>query len=89
MLLNTIPLRDSSALKAPVMPNHTLQPTSKEYFTACGDKVDVPWRYPMVTYQGRQVIFCTVDCLKQFQNDPDAFMSGEVIHTNSNKRTKV
>lgn len=58
-------------------------------YTACGDRIDAPWRYPIVTYKGRQVIFCTVDCLKQFQKDPDGFMSGEVVHTNSNKRTKV
>ncbi|PWH12214.1 MAG: hypothetical protein DDG60_14320 [Anaerolineae bacterium] len=63
--------------------------SSKEYYSACGDKLDVPWRYPMVTYKGRQVLFCSVDCLKQFQKDPDGFMSGEVIHINSNKRTKV
>ncbi len=71
------------------MTNNPLKQPPKEYFSACGDKVDVPWRYPIVTYKGRQVIFCTVDCLKQFQKDPDAFMSGEVVHTNSNKRTKI
>lgn len=71
------------------MANNAPKPPPKEYSSACGDKIDVPWRYPMVSYKGRQVIFCTVDCLKQFQKDPDAFMSGEVIHTNSNKRTRV
>lgn len=71
------------------MTNNAPKPPQKEYSSACGDKIDVPWRYPIVSYKGRQVIFCTVDCLKQFQKDPDAFMSGEVIHTNSNKRTRV
>ncbi len=71
------------------MTNNAPQPTPKQYSSACGDTIDVPWRYPIVSYKGRQVIFCTVDCLKQFQKDPDAFMSGEVIHANSNKRTRV
>jgi YHS domain-containing protein len=65
------------------------QKSPTQYETACGDQVDVPWRSPIVKYRGRQVIFCTVDCLKQFQKDPDAFMAGEIVHTNSNKRTKV
>ncbi|MCS6992247.1 MAG: hypothetical protein N2117_15685 [Anaerolineales bacterium] len=56
--------------------------------SACGDRIDAPWRYPIVMYKGRQVILCSVECLKQFQKDPDGFMSGEVIHINSNKRTQ-
>lgn len=71
------------------MTNNAPPSPEKGYFSACGDKIDVPWRYPIVRYKGCQVIFCTVDCLKQFQKDPDAFMSGEVVHTNSNKRTRV
>jgi len=55
--------------------------------TACGDRADAPLRCPRVMYQGREVLLCSVDCLKQFQRDPQAFMSGQVIHTNSNKRT--
>ena len=39
--------------------------------------------------EGRQVILCSVDCLKQFKENPEAFMAGEIVHTNSNKRTKT
>jgi YHS domain-containing protein len=38
-------------------------------------------------YKGREVLFCTIDCLKQYQKDPESFMRGDVVHTNSNKRT--
>jgi YHS domain-containing protein len=70
------------------MPKETPAP-KPTYVTACGDRVDVLFRYPIISYKGRQVILCSADCLKQFKEDPDRFMSGEVIHTNSQKRTKV
>lgn len=63
--------------------------SSAPLFTACGDKIDTPLRYPRVLYQGREVLLYSVDCLKQFQRDPQAFMAGEVIHTNSHKRTQT
>jgi YHS domain-containing protein len=70
------------------MPN---SPTPKpEPCGACGERLtEALFRYPRVMYQGREVIFCTVDCLKQYQKDPDAFMAGKIVHTNSNKRTQV
>jgi YHS domain-containing protein len=71
------------------MSNAQSQPSKQEFVTACGDKVDVPWRYPIISYKGRQVILCSVDCLKQFKENPEAFMAGEIVHTNSKKRTKV
>ena len=60
-----------------------------ETYTACGDRITELYRYPRVLYQGREVFFCTVDCLKQYQKDPQAFMAGEIVHTNSNKRTQI
>jgi YHS domain-containing protein len=57
--------------------------------TACGDRITELYRYPRVLYKGQEVFFCTVECLKQYQKDPKAFMTGEIIHTNSNKRTQV
>jgi YHS domain-containing protein len=60
-----------------------------EVHTACGDRITELYRYPRVLYKGQEVFFCTVDCLKQYQKDPEAFMTGEIIHTNSNKRTQV
>jgi YHS domain-containing protein len=66
------------------MPN----PTPKaEIHTACSDHITELYRYPRVRYRGREVFFCTADCLKQYQKDPEAFMAGEIVHTNSNKRT--
>jgi YHS domain-containing protein len=55
--------------------------------SACGDTLSEPNRYPRVLYKGREVFFCTVDCLKQYQKDPQGFMSGQIMHTNSSKYT--
>ena len=60
-----------------------------EVHSACGDRLADAYRYPRVLYKGREVLFCTIDCLKQYQKDPERFMRGEVIHTNSNKRTQL
>ncbi len=57
--------------------------------TACGDRITELYRYPRVLYQGREVFFCTVDCLKQYQKSPEEFMTGKIIHTNSDKRTQT
>ena len=69
----------------------TLAPALKpEIHSACGDCLtEALFRYPRVLYKGQEVFFCTVDCLKQYQKDPEEFMSGKIIHTNSNKRTQV
>jgi YHS domain-containing protein len=60
-----------------------------ETFTACGDRITELFRYPRVLYQGHEIFFCTVDCLKQYQKAPEEFMAGKIVHTNSNKRTKT
>jgi YHS domain-containing protein len=61
--------------------------SNPEILSACGDRVAEPSRTPCMMYQGRKVYFCTVDCLRQYKQDPDAFMAGQIVHTNSNKRT--
>ena len=66
-----------------------MQKPQPEVHSACGDRITELYRYPRVLYKGREVVFCTVDCLKQYQKDPEAFMTGEIIHTNSNKRTQT
>lgn len=60
-----------------------------EVKTACGDRITELYRYPRVLYQGREVFFCTVDCLKQYQKSPEEFMAGKIVHTNSDKRTQT
>ena len=60
-----------------------------DVYSACGDRLADANRYPRVLYKGREVLFCTVDCLRQYQKDPESFMRGQVVHTNSNKRTLV
>jgi YHS domain-containing protein len=66
-----------------------MQNQQPEIQSACGDRLADASRYPRVLYKGREVLFCTIDCLKQYQKDPENFMRGDVIHTNSNKRTLV
>ena len=58
-----------------------------DFHSACGDRLADAYRYPRIMYKGREVLFCTIACLKQYQKDPESFMRGEVVHTNSNKRT--
>ena len=53
---------------------------SSEYKTACGGKLKDPTNYPSAIYQGQRVYFCTRACLRVFEHNPDAFMSGEVEH---------
>ncbi|HEU0291507.1 MAG TPA: hypothetical protein VFR47_02150 [Anaerolineales bacterium] len=53
---------------------------SPEYKTACGGVIRDPARYPSAIYRGEQVYFCTRACLHVFEQNPDAFMAGEVDH---------
>jgi YHS domain-containing protein len=48
--------------------------------TACGGEVDNPGEFPSTIYRGEQVYFCMRACLRVFQQDPDAFMAGEIEH---------
>jgi YHS domain-containing protein len=58
-------------------PTHAQSP---EYKTACGGKLKYPTNYPSAIYQGERVYFCTRACLRVFEQNPDAFMLGEVKH---------
>jgi len=55
------------------------QPDS-EAKTACGGKLKDPSKYPSADYRGERVYFCTRACLRAFERNPDAFMSGEIEH---------
>lgn len=54
------------------------QPT--EYKTACGGILKAPTNYPSAVYQGERIYFCTLACLRVFEQVPDPFMAGEVEH---------
>jgi YHS domain-containing protein len=51
-----------------------------EYKTACGSNLNDPAGYPSAIHRGSRVYFCTRACLRVFEQDPDAFMAGEVEH---------
>ena len=53
---------------------------SPEYKTASGGKLKDPMNYPSADYRGEQVYFCIRACLRVFEQDPDAFIAGEVEH---------
>jgi YHS domain-containing protein len=48
--------------------------------TACGGILQEPENYPSAEYDGKRVYFCTLACLRAFEQNPDAFMKGEVEH---------
>ena len=51
-----------------------------EHKTACGGTLKEPTQYPSAMYRGERVYFCTRDCLRVFEQDPDLFMAGEIEH---------
>lgn len=51
-----------------------------EYKTACGGVIKDPSKYPSAEYRGEQTYFCTRACLRAFEQNPEAFMSGEAEH---------
>ncbi len=48
--------------------------------TACGGKLKDPAKYPSAMFRGERFYFCTRACLRVFEQDPVAFMAGEVEH---------
>jgi len=53
---------------------------SPEYKTACGGNLKEPAKYPSAIYRGEIIYFCTRACLRVFEQNPDAFMAGDVEH---------
>jgi YHS domain-containing protein len=51
-----------------------------EHLTACGGVIHQPEKYPSAEYRGERVYFCTLACLRAFEQSPDAFMAGEIEH---------
>lgn len=57
------------------------QPSSTPlYRTVCGGEIKDPSHYPSAEYRGERVYFCTRACLRAFEQNPDAFMAGEIEH---------
>lgn len=54
--------------------------SSPEYKTACGGTIEDAASHPSADYRGERVYFCTRACLRVFEQDPDAFMTGDVEH---------
>jgi YHS domain-containing protein len=48
--------------------------------TACGGKLKDPKNFPSAIYRGEQIYFCTIACLRVFEQNPDPFMAGEIEH---------
>jgi YHS domain-containing protein len=53
---------------------------SSQAKTACGGTISNPENFPNAVYGGERVYFCTLACLKAFEENPDPFMAGEIEH---------
>ncbi len=60
-----------------LLPDESQRPITR---TACGGRLKDAKGYPMAIYRGAQVYFCTLACLYAFEQNPDAFMAGEIEH---------
>lgn len=56
------------------------QPQPVTAKTVCGGTLTDTSGYPSAIYRGEQVYFCIPACLRAFEQDPDAFMAGEIEH---------
>lgn len=48
--------------------------------TACGGELTDTRGYPSAEYRGEPIYFCTDACLRVFGENPEAFMTGEIVH---------
>ena len=48
--------------------------------TACGAAISSLENFPSAVCRGERVYFCTLACLKVFEENPDPFMAGEIEH---------
>ncbi|MCX6078147.1 MAG: YHS domain-containing protein [Chloroflexi bacterium] len=56
------------------------EPKTSEFKTACGGSITEPSKYPSAEYRGEMVYFCTNACKRAFDQAPDDFMTGEIVH---------
>jgi YHS domain-containing protein len=57
--------------------NNPQKPLAK---TVCGGKIKDTASFPSAIYEGKQIYFCTRACLRVFEENPDAFVAGEIDH---------
>ena len=48
--------------------------------TACGATISSLENFASAVCRGERVYFCTLACLKVFEENPDPFMAGEIEH---------
>ena len=48
--------------------------------SVCGGILTEPEKYPSVIFNGERLYFCTRACLRVFEENPRAFLDGEVEH---------
>ncbi|MBL8091612.1 MAG: hypothetical protein JNJ43_14850 [Anaerolineales bacterium] len=48
--------------------------------TVCGGTLREPSKYPSAVYGNEIVYFCTRSCLREFEKNPEGFISGEIEH---------
>ncbi|MBL8049608.1 MAG: YHS domain-containing protein [Anaerolineales bacterium] len=48
--------------------------------TVCGGKIKDTAGFPSAIYEGEQIYFCTRACLRVFEENPNAFIAGEIEH---------
>lgn len=53
--------------------------------TVCGGIIKEPEKFPSAEYQGEKVYFCVQACLRAFEQNPDAFIAGEIEHPLDNE----
>jgi YHS domain-containing protein len=58
--------------------DETQKPPSAK--TACSGELDNPENFPNAMYRGERIYFCTIACLRVFEQNPDSFMTGEIEH---------
>ena len=64
--------------KSKDLPGEDRQPPSAKM--ACGGPIDEPNNFPSAIYRGEKIYFCTMACLRAFEQNPDPFMAGEIPH---------
>ena len=48
--------------------------------SVCGGILKNPEKYPSVIFKDERLYFCMRACLRVFEQDPQAFLDGEVEH---------
>ena len=63
-----------------LMQSNSSHSTAQPAKTACGGTLKNTDGYPRAIYGGEQIYFCTVACLRVFEQHPDDFIAGKIEH---------